>query len=268
MAEDTPKPAAQASASTSITMTPEELSKLVSEKVEAQFRDMMKGINLAATMQPVASEADPQTAAILSKLAMEIGIISDQGTQRKRVAPEELKERANAFERMGVLLTKAQLATTLEDKPRYMVAGQLYFGDQRIDAYQRQPNRDIIQTEIYFDGIPNTSMRPLNKLAEDIYREFIRYLGGSEAVNGVPKPVQPVWLTNGGKVIVGTNETAQAHGLARNPEPLTIDGGKRVGAPAASVHVVSPTDPRATRVPVLGTIAPPAVVGGTTPKVL
>ena len=241
------------------------LPDLVTKQMEAMKAELLASVPASSDPEP-----DVATKALLSRLAMEIGIVSDQGTQRKRVAPEEMKERMNAFERMGVYLTKAQMATDLSEKPRYRIVGQQFSGDQRIDPYQRQPNRDIIETEVWYEGIPNTSMRPINEVAENIYREFIRYLGGSESVNGIPKPVQPMWITNGGKIIVGGrgNETAAAHGLSRTPEPLTIDGGKRVGAAPATMQMVSATDPRATKIPVLGTIAPPATVGGTTAKII
>lgn len=235
------------------------LPDLVAKQMESMKAEMLASMDQS---QPV----DAKTSALLSKLAMEIGVISDQGTQRKRVAPEEMRERINAYERMGVLLTNAQ-SLPREQKPLYRVTGKQYMDNQVIDPYQRLNNREIIETTIIYDGVPNTSMKPLNELASQVYAEFIRYLGGSDSVNGVPKPAQPSWITNGGRVIIGSApDTAAVHGLARTPEPITINGGMRVGAPAASVEIISPTDPRATKVPVLGTIAQPAVVGGTTAK--
>lgn len=199
---------------------------------------------------------------ILSTLALEIGKVSDQGTDRKRVAPEELAARAAAYERMGVLLTAAQANKDPKTWPMYKLIGKVQLNDHVIEPLRRTGKNDVEQVVIYHCSQPNVAMRPVNDSAKAVYREWVRYLGGSESANSIA-PQQALWLTQKGTVLAnGAPATARGAGLEYTPEPIIIDGEQMPSTKLMqTTELISPTDPRATEFNVLGTIADTAKVG-------
>ena len=257
-----------------VTETPE--FKAAIEKERSLFRAEMDAFKSAALDEfRKASGQSPNVdmASVISTLALEIGKVSDQGTDRKRVAPEELVAREKAWNAMGDLLTAAQ-AKPQKEWPRYKLIAKIQMLDRVIDPQQRLDDNSYGDTEILHCGIPNTAMRPINEAAKEIFRHFVRALGGSKEANQVA-PVQPTWTTAKGTVIVGASPaTIKAHGHERMGEPIVIDDDASMEADIARSFpggrppqsIISTTDKNATRIPVLGSIAEPATVGTMTPK--
>lgn len=259
-----------------ITDTPEFKQALTEAeaKLEAKFMAMAEEFSKkvqAATSQ-VASPIGTDLTAILSTLALEIGKVSDQGTDRKRVAPEELTARAAAFERMGSLLTIAQ-AKPQSEWPRYKLVAKVLLNDRVIDPIRRMPNNEIQQVEILHRSIPSPAMRPVNESALAIYREYVRYLGGSQEANSIA-PASPLWMTMKGTVLANpATASARGHGAEFSPDPIIVDGEDISTPPGGksspeTLELLSLNDPRRTTVPVLGTIAEPARTGETSSRAL
>lgn len=264
-------PDAIKAAPVSVTETPEFKAALeASQKaLEARFADM--AAEFGKSLQASAARADVPNGvdltSILSTLALEIGKVSDQGTDRKRVAPEELAARAAAFERMGTLIQAAQ-ALPSKQWPRYKLIAKVNLNDRVIDPIRRGANNEYDQVQILHSGIPNVAMRPVDDSAKAIYREFVRYLGGSESANSVA-PSSPVWMTMKGTVLTNAS-TASARQLGRefSPEPIIVDGEVMPGSKVETVELINQSDPRATEFNVLGTIADSAKVGQVSSRAL
>jgi len=196
--------------------------------------------------------------------------MADQGTYRKRLAPEVLEARAQATKRLYELLDKAQ-ALTGKNRPLYRVRSKCYLGDRLIEPFQRGFKGEITPTHIYFMSQPSLGMEPVNDVAKEIYAAFQgTMLGGESMINGKPTPdalaARPLWMTKNGAVLATPTATAREHGMVIEPDPLDIPStglGPNVGQ---QVEIVSVDDPRATKIPVLGTIAAPAVRGTSSPR--
>lgn len=266
----TPQQAA-APAAVPVTETPE--FKAAQAAMEAKF-DAFK----AELMETLGSKTTSPglTVADLKEVFQEQGRaialanaeIADQGTDRKRVAPEELAARGSAFERMGTLIQAAQ-AGPKGSWPRYKLIAKTLLNDRVIDPLRRTGKGDIEQVHILHCGIPSLAMRPVDDAAKAIYREFVRYLGGSESANSVA-PSSPVWMTMKGTILAnGSTATARGAGLEFAPEPILIEGEELPSAKALNTtELISPTDPRAKEFNVLGTIADTAKVGQVESRVI
>jgi hypothetical protein len=222
----------------------------------------------------VAASGTPDVMELFSRMALSFAEISDQGSNRKRVAPEILAARESAKERMGVLIMEARARDAASpkspDRPRYRILAKCYLKERVIEPYRQNSSRQTVPNEIYWLNAPNTAMRPVNKAAKEIFAEFMAWLGGGkETTNAFGLNPQPVWITQKGAVLVGSTATAQAHGLALTPgRDDAFDLDDYDDAPVAhtgngatedmELDIVDAADPRAPEINVLGTVAPPA----------
>lgn len=195
---------------------------------------------LAKVQQPAAAPGFGDAEGLFSKLALAIAEISDQGTQRKRVAPEILAQRAAAHGRAVARIIAAREAG---EKPEYRLVSKVYLNERFIEPYMPGPNKQPIPTEIIWSGMPNDAMRPLNDAAREIYAEFRASIGSTEAIKGADN--RPLWMTLGGVVVKG-DARAQRREVAA-PAPFGDDLG-----------VKNQNDPTAPFIHVLGTVAPAA----------
>lgn len=178
---------------------------------------------------------------LMSELALAIAEISDQGTSRKRVAPEVLAQRAEAHRRACDLITKVRAEGL---KPEYALVAKVYLNERfiepfRVDRATKQP----VRQEIIWSGMPNHAMRPMNDIAKAIYSEWSASVGSVEQVPNADN--RPVWVTASGLVVKG-----DAPGQRRD---VSAD------VPALDdLGIKGQDDPTAPFVAVLGTVAPPA----------
>lgn len=238
----------------------------------AKAKDEIRAEALAAVRAELSSSLNDEMRAALAKaspndepgmvnmfrqMALAIAEISDQGTARKRVAPEVLSERAEARKRMGELIAKARKNN---EAPEYRLIAKCYFHERLVEPFQRGPGGRLVPTEVIWDGVPNEAMRPLNDVADGIYREFLKSIGGSTDINGISN--QPFWVTNSGLTVKGpVPATATMHGLAFNPDAPEVGDGAAAKPFSERFAVKTQTDPTAPFVSVLGTVAPPARQG-------
>lgn len=231
---------AEAEKNEPVTMTKGELSKLLAEAARGAVQEVKtellanaaKGGGEAPNMDAMASMFD--------RMALAIAEISDQGTARKRVAPEVLASRARAHEKMVKLINKAR-----EDgeEPEYKLVSKTYLSERFIEPFMPGPDKRPIPTEIIWKGAPNQAMRPLNAVAKAIYAAFVESVGSQEKLNGVDN--RPFAMTPGGVVVKGLPAAARRDIPADLLESdLTMVGGT--------------IDPTAAHVRVLGTVAAPA----------
>ena len=195
---------------------------------------------------------------LFEQMGLTIAQIADQGTNRKRVAPEVLAARAAAQEKMGKLIEASRILPK-EERPLYRLVAKVYLKEQIIDPMTQTGDKRMVPTRIVWTGAPNEAMRPINDSAKAIYQEFVKSIGGTAEMRAAP----PAWMTNSGLVIVGAGPTtAGAHGMAIGPIPLdediVPDTGNGASGDENELAVLDQNDPRAPEIHVLGTIAPPA----------
>lgn len=232
-----------------VTETPEfkeALNRAIAEAMPAVVSQVQT--ELLARVKPEASASGDasvatsltETGGLFEKLALAIAEISDQGTQRKRVAPEILAARAKAHERA---VERIMLARKRGEKPEYRLVAKVYLNERFIEPFMPGPNKQPIPTEIIWSGMPNEAMRPINDVAKEIFKEFRASIGSTEQLKGVDN--RPLWMTAGGVVVKG-DPRAQRREVAA-PQPFDDDLG-----------VKNQNDPTAPFVHVLGTVAAPA----------
>lgn len=239
------EPAALAAPQVAVTETPEfkaALALAVEAATKTATESILAQLQGAMATAPVSASTD--TDALFQKMALAIADISDQGTNRKRVAPEILARRAAEAQRMDDLLKKAYDEGVL---PAYTLVAKVYLNETFIEPYQPgKGNRagEMIPTEIDWAGPPNMAMRPLNDAAKEIYDAFLGSIGSAADMPGTA-PAQ-YWTTNRGLIVKGRAPvTPQAKAISQNEDTLLVRGGT--------------SNPMAPAINVLGTIAKPAI---------
>ena len=229
--------------STPLTETPE--FKIA---VQAAVNDAMAQILPAlakVTPAPAGAPAD-DVQAMFRQMALAIAEVSDQGTNRKRVAPEILASRARAHERMVDAILSAKRAHEKEGAPRplYRAIAKMYLNERFIEPYTMNPSTKRPEpVEFFWSGPPGPAMRPLNEPASEIFRHYSDSLGSLE----VEKETTAAWVTAGGLVIKG-----------EGPERRQIRAPDHKPVFDEDLAVVDNNDPEAPFISVLGTVQPPS----------
>ena len=205
--------------------------------------------------------------------AMSIADLTDQGTGRKRVAPEILKARAEAREKMKNLLIAAADARVLADAriktaktdaernsaiaelaaatPTYTLRNKIYFDEILVQPYWIGSDHLARKQEVDWPDVPNEGMIPMNDCAREIYSAFIESIGSVMKVEGKwAEKDEPMSITPNGLVVRGAPTATQRRrgaviGEGDAPtQGLRLKGRQQLGT-LEQVHV-------------LGTVAPPA----------
>ncbi len=183
---------------------------------------------------------------MMSKLAMAIAELTDQGTGRKRIDPEEAIKRRQAHERMGELILKAR---SEGKKPQYQVLNKVYLNERFIEPFRRGPEGKPIPTVITWTGVPNEYMMPMDPIARGISEAFKESIGS--VVEGPQQSKKPLWMTSAGLVVQGDPPQSLKVGNNEDGRPTTRRFEEDLGVPIA-------IDPSAEFVNILGTVAAPA----------
>jgi len=191
-------------------------------------------------------------------LAMAIAQLTDQGTGRKRVAPEIVKAREEARKEMTRLIIEAK---TFHDKaraegkeeiarsylPLYQLRNKVYLEEILIEpVYIDMATKAPRPTEIGWPGVPSEAMIPVNDVAKGIHEAFSNSIGSTEW----QKKPDTFGITAGG-LVVKNGAVQPKRGLPSengniDPSGLTIHRGGRTG------------DKNFKEIPILGTVAQPA----------
>lgn len=245
-----------------ITETPEFQAAVAAAAAEAVRGAMAQLQNTlgAATVSPaaagVADLSNPRS--LLEGLAIALAEIGNQGTGKKTVSPEIIRQRAEARQRMVDLIVKARSKGQV---PVYQLRNKVLLAHRLIEPFWIDSNKRTQPTEIEWLGIPNEAMVPVNDVAKGIHAEFSNSIGTNEA----PKPDQALGVTPNGVVVRNRAVTqtmarsGQSHGSLPPTEAQHVgDGGDPLsdGEGLSILHKDAPG--RYKSVNVLGTIHEPA----------
>jgi hypothetical protein len=242
--DETPTPETAAPAPAANFAGTPEFQQAVAEAVRQSNATMMM------EMAKLFSAAKPggDLGGVLSELAVNIAQMTNTGSNRKVITPDESKRRMDAYTSMGKLLDKVRAEG---QHPHYKVTGQTWIDGILINPKVPDGQGKWKDTEIIWMGIPNTAMAPLNEVAKELFNLFLISIGGSARIDYAPE--QSVWATHDGLIMVGDNP----------PQSLVQRGNvhtqKELGTELSTTNeLTSPDDPNATRIPILGKTFPPA----------
>lgn len=235
------------------TQTPE-FTTAVASAVDKALGPILERLAAIGETPAASTPGGADLESFFRQMALSIAEISDQGTQRKRVAPEILAQRAKSHGLMidAILEAKRLHDEFGEERPKYRAIGKMYLNERFIEPFTIDPGtKKAVPVELYWSGVPNEVMRPLNDAAEGIYRHFRDSIGSTEKVVTQAQ----TWISAGGLVIIG-----------EPPARRSVGSFNEAGNPAAPASpfsddldvVGSPGDPNKPLVNVLGTVAPAA----------
>jgi hypothetical protein len=251
-----------------------EAAKLAGEIARSEVRAAVDNIQaeVAAALKTGAAAGGGVSEELFSRFTLAIAELTDQGAglgRPVRVAPEVMHKRAKAFEKAVALIKDARegLKAALElpdgdrrkaslieaHRPHYAVMSPVYLNERLIAPWSRGPNRDAVRTEIYWTGLPSDGLRPLNRIAEEIFTAYREWVGLPQHIaNATPTRG---WLTDSGLFVVGDPPvSASKHNLVQSIVPFTEDlavSGDKANVPFGGAF----QSPDAEFVQVLGTTA-------------
>lgn len=205
--------------STKITDTPEFKAAVEVAANEAATRAVAAAMT---AMKEGNQGVDPGTAELLRMMAMNIADLSYQGNKRdKPLDPRIVASREAAHARLDALLSEthekvhAAREATYKDEdsrnaairrvsPRYCAVSKVNLAETMILPFRRdEGTKKMVPVEFFWLQEPNHAMRPLNDIARKIYAEFRESRGERSKIEKAS--VKPLWMTDRGLVIEGTN---------------------------------------------------------------
>lgn len=212
-----------------------EVERIIASRVEDEINKHLERIRNA-----------PQSdnPAWMQELAMSIAALSDQGSGRRRVAPDEMARRAEGYASMLALLEQANRE---QDEPVYKLRHVVYLGELRVNPIWIDRERRQQPTEIGWYGVPNEAMVPINPVAERIYAAFLQWIGATAV-----RDLGPMRVTASGLAVIKRGPPS-----LMNPEPRHVAGHSADGPLAPVIRGRGVQGP-GTETHILGTVMPPA----------
>jgi len=227
-----------------ITESPEfkaAVAAAAAEAVQGIMAALTAGREASGTAAAPAASIDNQFA---EGLAMALAQLTDQGTSRKRVAPEVVRKRAEARALMENLIIQARAEGRVA---KYQLRNKVYLDEVMVDPNWVNPaSKAVEKTEIEWPGVPNEAMIPMNDTAKEIFSAYVDSIG---SVVSVVPPV-PQYVTPNGLTINGRAPARRGSNLTSTGQDAPAGVGLRIG------HKDVPGQYR--EINVLGTIAPAA----------
>ncbi len=237
-----------------VTETPE-FREALAEGIKRATGEILAQVQkVAATPGDVAPQGGEKNFAEM--LAMAIAQLTDQGTGRQRVAPEIIRARTEARDRMRQLIMKARA----EGKPAtYELRNKVMLDNRLIEPMWIDSSHTTRPTEIDWPGVPNEVMVPVNDTAKEIHAAFMESIGSTVKIDGIN---ETLGITPGGLVV--RNSAVNTAAARRSALPAEADvkshPAPMVNAPdEIGVRVHHAAQPgRSKPVSILGSIHPPA----------
>lgn len=226
--------------------------------------------------QPVAAAPQmPDFLEAMRMLAKEIvnankESLNSEKRQRGELVPltvDEAAAREEARQSMGGLIMEARAHQKTnavgEDVPVYRVMSEVWLAENLIVPYRRFPGVAEPQpVQIRWTGEPNLQMLPVNASAKKIFSSYLRYLGGSGAINEVIDQFgislvtrTDKWVSENGRLT--TVAPSDSHRMLRQVPNDPIDLANYEGVvddPEDPMRIMTANDPRHKNPPVNGTL--------------
>lgn len=168
-----PKGARTKNIDPTIALQSPEVQKVIAKAVEAATADLVAKLAAARAQHGTEGGADDNDWS--RRLALSIAELSDQGQNRRRVPPEVLEKRGQAFERMMALIMDFRAQDIM---PEYELTRPVYLNEELVPPTYTDRDHVMRQTKIEWFDVPNEGMRPANPSAKAIFGEFMQWIGG------------------------------------------------------------------------------------------
>ena len=153
----------------------------VAASVSAALAKMMpQGANAATTAPDFSGQTNIRSFA--EEFAMAIGALTDQGTGRARVAPEVMRMRHEAKDKMIALIIEARAEGKV---PTYQLRNKIEANQRIIEPFWVSSDHKTHPTEIDYWGVPNEAMVPISDPAKAIFKAFKDSIGSVVAGKGL-----------------------------------------------------------------------------------
>ena len=197
---------------------------------------------------------------MIQRLALTFAEIADQGSGRKRIAPDLIAKRQAAYNRMLDIIVREHARGWPNERPIYRVLSAVYINEQLVQPYVTDPATKQVEPQVIeWEGLPNEALEPLNDIAKQIHIEYRQYMG--EAQSLTPNAdTRPMAVTPSGLVVRSTGFARRQMGTVQ-PEAAAPSNERRPDFNEGFTHklgIKGVNDPRAKEVRVLGTVAKPA----------
>jgi hypothetical protein len=175
-----------------------ELDKAIAVEREKMMAEMTEQFAaLAASMQRPQAPGTVGADGSISALAVQLAELTGQGQGRIYVAPDVIEKRRAAFVELEALLIelhrKSNRGRNEEFVPAYRLTNKVQLnlgrelGEALIDPIYRERGTNLQRDrEIYWQGIPNFAMQPINEPAERVHALFSAWTGNIMAQGAAP----------------------------------------------------------------------------------
>lgn len=235
-----PRGAKTTNVSAEVALRSPEVKSLIEELVAKATAELTA--RLQEQRSTAGTKEAPSDQSLIRQLALNIAEISDQGSNRKRIAPEVMESRRLARERMeSLVLDFAARGET----PEYELTRAVYLAEELVAPTYVDRDHVMRYTKIEWPGVPNEGMVPKNDAARQIFGAFIESIGGAtknvtrETVIGQPKE------NASGLKVLHKPETREAAQVSRPRNSGVTKVGRRQSGDVIETAV-------------LGTVAEPA----------
>lgn len=123
---------------------------------------------------PSGEEAPAEELRFARMLAMQLAELTDQGTSRRRVAPEVMAMRAHARDAIVEVIARNRAAGVM---PTYRLVHKVYLGERLIEPLYLGADHKNYPEEIEYGGIPSMAMRPHDAPAKEVFDLFLKWTG-------------------------------------------------------------------------------------------
>jgi flagellar hook-basal body complex protein FliE len=234
-----------------------------------EFKDALSRAlaDVSKELQVKTASVDPAMQSFADMLAQAIASLTDQGTGRKRVAPEIIKARIDARDKMNNLITEAYSKCKKAEKdfdegaitsaklkeivsentPIYALKNKVHLAEQVVEPFFIGPDHVARPTEIEWMNVPNEAMTPVNEIAAEIHNAFLESIGSVDW----QAPDKGMYITAKGLVINGAPSATGR--LRQTPVMNAVEA--ETGLKLRGREMVGTLK----TINVLGTVAPPAL---------
>lgn len=151
-----------------------EVQAMIADAVTKATEDLVA--KLAAKRAEQGTEDGGGDRTLARQIALAIGEVADQGTNRKRVPPQVLEARRQAREKMTGIILDYQAQDIM---PEYELTRAVYLAEELVEPTYTDRDHVMRRTKIEWAGVPNEGMTPANEAARVIFGAFMESIGGA-----------------------------------------------------------------------------------------
>jgi hypothetical protein len=206
-------------------------TKSVSPVVALQSPEVQKVIAEAVAK---ATAEQPDDMSTMRKLALAIGEVADQGSNRKRISPEVMERRRLARDLMEELILNCRAQDIV---PEYELSRAVYLSEELVPPTYTDRDHILRHTKIEWAGVPSEGMTPTNDAAKKIFTAFMDSIGGATPL--VNRPIEKsADRSSSGLKVLHRSDVNEAPQVAKPRNAGVTKLGRRQSGDVIETHVL------------------------------